>query len=143
MRRGAVFWKAFMGSYSASAQRLVDTMTAAALADPARGLAFQGAPGANSDLAAREFDPQALPLPCYSFEDAIEAVRDGRVDRAIIPIENSLHGRVQTAGMADHVGIGEIHDDQVMRLAAQTVQRGIQHAFSAHLGLQVIGCHLR
>ncbi len=94
MRRGAVFWKAFMGSYSASAQRLVDTMMAAALADPARGLAFQGAPGANSDLAAREFDPQALPLPCYSFEDAIEAVRDGRVDRAIIPIENSLHGRV-------------------------------------------------
>jgi len=94
MRRGAVFWKAFMGSYSASAQRLVDTMTAAALADPARGLAFQGAPGANSDLAAREFDSQALPLPCYSFEDAIEAVRDGRVDRAIIPIENSLHGRV-------------------------------------------------
>ncbi|MFN7030763.1 MAG: prephenate dehydratase [Sphingopyxis sp.] len=83
-----------MGSYSASAQRLVDTMTAAALADPARGLAFQGAPGANSELAAREFDPQALPLPCYSFEDAIEAVRDGRVDRAIIPIENSLHGRV-------------------------------------------------
>lgn len=83
-----------MGSYSASAQRLVDEMKAAALADPARGLAFQGAPGANSDLAAREYDPAALPLPCYAFEDAIEAVRDGRVDRAIIPIENSLHGRV-------------------------------------------------
>src|SRR3546814_3477761 len=86
--------KADMGSYSASAQRLVDTMKTAALADPARGLAFQGAPGANSDLAAREYDPHALPLPCYAFEDAIEAVRDGRVDRAIIPIENSLHGRV-------------------------------------------------
>ncbi|WOF42173.1 prephenate dehydratase [Sphingopyxis indica] len=83
-----------MGSYSASAQRLVDGMKAAALADPARGLAFQGAPGANSDLAAREYDPQALPLPCYAFEDAIDAVRDGRVARAIIPIENSLHGRV-------------------------------------------------
>lgn len=83
-----------MGSYSASAQALVDEMKAAALAEPARGLAFQGAPGANSDLAAREYDPNALPLPCYSFEDAIEAVRDGRVDRAIIPIENSLHGRV-------------------------------------------------
>src|SRR3546814_16897417 len=69
-------------------------MKTAALADPARGLAFQGAPGANSDLAAREYDPHALPLPCYAFEDAIEAVRDGRVDRAIIPIENSLHGRV-------------------------------------------------
>ncbi|WP_077145228.1 prephenate dehydratase [Sphingopyxis sp. KK2] len=83
-----------MGSYSASAQALVDQMKAAALAEPARGLAFQGAPGANSDLAAREYDPNSLPLPCYSFEDAIEAVRDGRVDRAIIPIENSLHGRV-------------------------------------------------
>jgi len=83
-----------MGSYSASAQRLVDDMKAAALADPARGLAFQGAPGANSDLAAREYDANALPLPCYSFEDAIEAVLGGKVDRAIIPIENSLHGRV-------------------------------------------------
>ncbi|OHD00753.1 MAG: prephenate dehydratase [Sphingopyxis sp. RIFCSPHIGHO2_01_FULL_65_24] len=83
-----------MGSYSASAQALVDEMKEAALAEPARGLAFQGAPGANSDLAAREYDPNSLPLPCYSFEDAIEAVRDGRVDRAIIPIENSLHGRV-------------------------------------------------
>ncbi|MEY4271085.1 MAG: hypothetical protein RLZZ58_2301 [Pseudomonadota bacterium] len=83
-----------MGSYSASAQALVDTMAAAALADPARALAFQGAPGANSDLAAREYDTAALPLPCYAFEDAIDAVREGRADRAIIPIENSLHGRV-------------------------------------------------
>ena len=83
-----------MGSYSASAQHLVDTMRAAALAAPARGLAFQGAPGANSDLAAREHDADALPMPCYAFQDAIDAVRDGRVDRAIIPIENSLHGRV-------------------------------------------------
>lgn len=83
-----------MGSYSASAEVLVEKMRQAALAEPVRGLAFQGAPGANSDLAAREFDPYALPLPCYSFEDAIEAVRDGSVERAIIPIENSLHGRV-------------------------------------------------
>lgn len=83
-----------MGSYSASAEVLVEKMRGAALAEPERGLAFQGAPGANSDLAAREFDPNALPLPCYSFEDAIEAVRDGSVARAIIPIENSLHGRV-------------------------------------------------
>ena len=83
-----------MGSYSASAQHLVDKMRTLALAEPARGLAFQGAPGANSDLAAREYDPDSLPLPCYAFEDAIDAVREGRVDRAIIPIENSLHGRV-------------------------------------------------
>ena len=69
-----------MGSYSASAQHLVDEMRAVALAEPARGLAFQGAPGANSDLAAREYDPNSLPMPCYAFEDAIDAVREGRVD---------------------------------------------------------------
>ena len=67
--------KAIMGSYSASAQHLVDEMRVAALAEPARGLAFQGAPGANSDLAAREYDPNSLPLPCYAFQDAIDAVR--------------------------------------------------------------------
>lgn len=69
-------------------------MTDAALAEPQRGLAFQGAPGANSHLAALEYDASSLPLPCFSFEDALDAVRDMRVDRAIIPIENSLHGRV-------------------------------------------------
>jgi prephenate dehydratase len=83
-----------MASYSASAQRLVDSMAAAAVAEPARALAFQGAPGANSHLAAQEYDGNSLPLPCYAFEDAIDAVREGCAMRAIIPIENSLHGRV-------------------------------------------------
>jgi prephenate dehydratase len=81
-------------SYSPSAQRLTDQMAAAALVEPARALAFQGAPGANSHIAARALDGTALPLPCYSFADAIDAVRDGVADRAIIPIENSLNGRV-------------------------------------------------
>lgn len=35
-----------------------------------------------------------LPLPCFGFEDALEAVKDGRAGQAIIPIENSQHGRV-------------------------------------------------
>ena len=35
-----------------------------------------------------------MPLPCFAFEDAIDAVRNGQAARAIIPIENSLHGRV-------------------------------------------------
>jgi prephenate dehydratase len=38
--------------------------------------------------------PDAIPLPCFSFEDAIDAVNDGRAGCALIPIENSLHGRV-------------------------------------------------
>ena len=83
-----------MGSYSPSAQRLVDQMVAAAAGDPARAFAFQGAPGANSDIAVRQYDAAALPLPCYSFEDAIDAVQSGAALRAMIPIENSLHGRV-------------------------------------------------
>ncbi len=69
-------------------------MTEAAAADPSRAAAFQGAPGCNSHRAALEHDPDCLPLPCFSFEDALDAVKDGRADRAIIPIENSQHGRV-------------------------------------------------
>ena len=69
-------------------------MTLAAHEQPAKAIAFQGAPGANSHLAALEYDADCLPLPCFSFEDAIDAVKDGSAARAIIPIENSLHGRV-------------------------------------------------
>ena len=83
-----------MASYPAPAALLVAEMTAAAAADPARAVAFQGAPGANSHRAALEALPHCLPLPCFSFEDALEAVKDGRAGQAIIPIENSQHGRV-------------------------------------------------
>jgi len=83
-----------MDNFPLPARRLVARMTADAAADPARALAFQGAPGANSHLAAMRYDAHGLPLPCFSFEDAIDAVRDGLAARAIIPIENSLHGRV-------------------------------------------------
>jgi prephenate dehydratase len=85
---------ALMDSFPKSALAKVNEMTAIAKADPARAIAFQGAPGANSNIAALEHDPDCLPMPCFSFEDAIDAVKDGIVDRAIIPIENSQHGRV-------------------------------------------------
>ena len=83
-----------MESYPVPARTLVEQMSAAALADPARAIAFQGAPGANSHRAALEYSPECAPLPCFSFEDALDAVIEGRADRAMIPIENSLHGRV-------------------------------------------------
>jgi prephenate dehydratase len=83
-----------MQSFPEPARLLVDRMNAAAAADPARAVAFQGAPGANSHRAALEALPQGLPLPCFSFEDALDAVKDGRAGQAIIPIENSQHGRV-------------------------------------------------
>ncbi|MEQ1497303.1 MAG: prephenate dehydratase [Novosphingobium sp.] len=83
-----------MHSYPAPARLLVENMAAAAAQDPARAVAFQGAPGCNGHRAALEADPACLPLPCFSFEDALDAVKEGQAARAIIPIENSQHGRV-------------------------------------------------
>ncbi|MCB8837168.1 prephenate dehydratase [Aurantimonas sp. VKM B-3413] len=67
-------------------------------------IAFQGEPGANSDMAcASEFGDTYEPLPCPSFDDAFAALKAGsvehdgrtrRVERAMIPIENTLAGRV-------------------------------------------------
>ncbi len=83
-----------MHSFPEPAIALVAQMQAAAAADPARAVAFQGAPGCNGHRAALEYDPHCLPLACFSFEDALDAVKDGLAARAIIPIENSQHGRV-------------------------------------------------
>src|ERR1700712_5162357 len=83
-----------MHSFPEPAVALVGEMTRAAAADPARAIALQGAPGCNGHRAALEYDAACLPLPCFAFEDALDAVKEGRADRAIIPIENSQHGRV-------------------------------------------------
>ncbi len=64
-------------------------------ADPAQTIAYQGVPGANSHIACLEAFPDMTPLPCATFEDAFAAVEnDGRATLAMIPIENSLGGRV-------------------------------------------------
>ncbi len=83
-----------MQSYSPNAQALVDQMRASAAEAPDRAVAFQGAPGAYSHQAVRETMPDGLPLPCFSFQDALVAVTEGRAALAAIPVENSLHGRV-------------------------------------------------
>jgi len=57
-------------------------------------IAFQGLPGAYSDLACRQAHPGWTTLPSASFEAAMVAVRDGRADLAMLPCENSLAGRV-------------------------------------------------
>jgi prephenate dehydratase len=57
-------------------------------------IAFQGLPGAYSDLACRGALPQMTTLPCAAFDDAFAAVRDGQAALAMIPIDNSLAGRV-------------------------------------------------
>jgi prephenate dehydratase len=60
----------------------------------AKRIAFQGEPGAFGNQAAREAVPHAQAIPKPTFEDAVEAVRSGETDLAIIPVENALHGRI-------------------------------------------------
>ncbi|WP_425352209.1 prephenate dehydratase [Agrobacterium bohemicum] len=57
-------------------------------------IAFQGDYGANSDMACRDVFPDMDPLPCPTFEDAFNALENGDADLAMIPIENTLAGRV-------------------------------------------------
>ncbi len=61
---------------------------------PSRLISFQGAPGANSDMACRVVFPDRGTLPCEDFEGAFEAVRLGQAELAMIPVENSIAGRV-------------------------------------------------
>src|SRR5437764_3367403 len=65
-----------------------------ASSNPAQRIAFQGASGAYSDLACRRVLPEMTTLPCNQFEDAFAAVREDRAALAMIPIENSVAGRV-------------------------------------------------
>ena len=57
-------------------------------------IAYQGLPGAYSHIACMGVYPEYEAMPCESFEDAFRAVEDGHCELAMIPIENSLGGRV-------------------------------------------------
>jgi len=57
-------------------------------------IAFQGAPGANSDIACRTAYPDMTSLPCNTFADAFAAVANGDAKLAMIPIDNTVAGRV-------------------------------------------------
>ena len=59
-----------------------------------RKIVFQGEPGANSHLASREAYPDYEPVPCPTFEDAFAAIGSGEAELGMIPIENSVAGRV-------------------------------------------------
>ena len=63
--------------------------------DPATTIAYQGVPGANSHIACQQAFPDMTPFACATFEDAFAAVEsEGKAALAMIPIENSLGGRV-------------------------------------------------
>jgi prephenate dehydratase len=69
-------------------------MTELSAIDKARRVVFQGEPGSYSHLAAREALPHCEAVAASTFEDAFAAIREGAVDLGLIPIENSLHGRI-------------------------------------------------
>ena len=57
-------------------------------------ISYQGEPGANSHIACANVYPDHTPVPCDTFEEAFAAVEEERADLAMIPIENSVAGRV-------------------------------------------------
>ena len=59
-----------------------------------KSFSFQGVSGAYSEIAGREIFPNSESIPCKTFEEKFEVVKTNKVDRAIVPIENSLAGRV-------------------------------------------------
>ncbi len=61
---------------------------------PNKTIVFQGEPGANSHIACNDAYPDYEPIPCPTFEDAFAAVSNGSADLGMIPIENSVAGRV-------------------------------------------------
>jgi prephenate dehydratase len=99
-------------------------------ADPANTIAFQGAPGAYSDLSCRSAYPAMTTLPCASFEDTFAAVRDGKATLAMIPIENSIAGRV-----AD---IHHLLPDSGLHIIGEHFQR-VNHQLLAPKGATLAG----
>ena len=60
----------------------------------AKLIAFQGESGAFSHAAAHALFPSGEAVPCVTFEDTIAAVQQGKADYGVVPVENSLYGRI-------------------------------------------------
>jgi len=93
-------------------------------------IAFQGMPGAYSDLACRSAYPGWNTLPCPSFEAAMAAVREGRAELAMLPCENSLAGRVPD--------IHRMLPDSGLFVVGEHYQR-VEHCLLAHKGATLEG----
>jgi prephenate dehydratase len=61
---------------------------------PRPKIAFQGEPGANGDEACRTYFPDHIPAPYAAFEDAFDAIKSGECELGLIPMENSIVGRI-------------------------------------------------
>jgi prephenate dehydratase len=104
---------------------------ASAMADDTRPdnvISFQGAPGANSDMACRIVFPDMVTLPCEGFAETLAVVREKRAKYAMIPIDNSVAGRV-----AD---IHHLLPDSGLHIVAEHFQR-INHYLLAPKGTKL------
>ena len=108
------------------------------MSDPANTIAFQGAPGAYSALACRTAQPGMTTLPCATFEEAFAAVRDGRAHLAMIPIDNSVAGRV-----AD---IHHLLPDSGLHIIGEHFQKVVHHLLAPKgatiAGLKTVHSHV-
>lgn len=68
------------------------------MTNPRPRIAFQGEPGAYSEDAVRVFwGPDTIPVPCATFSAMLDAVKTGRADGAVLPVENLIVGPIATA----------------------------------------------
>jgi prephenate dehydratase len=105
---------------------------------PTNTIAFQGESGAYGDLACRTVYPKLKTLPCDTFEDTFAAVREGRADLGMIPIDNSVAGRV-----AD---IHHLLPESGLHIIGEHFQRVVHHLLAPKgatvAGLKAVHSHI-
>ena len=93
-------------------------------------VAYQGVPGAYSEMASRALFPGCAPVPCETFDDVFAAVEGKKADRGVIPVENSLGGSIH-------------HNYDLLARHALTITREgylrVQHALMARPGTRLSG----
>ncbi len=62
--------------------------------EPIKTIGFQGEHGAYSEVAALQYDPSLIPIPCVEFAEVFEAISGKEIDYGIVPVENSLEGAI-------------------------------------------------
>jgi prephenate dehydratase len=101
-------------------------------------IAYQGEPGANSHIACDNVYPTWEALPCATFEDALAAISDGAATLGMIPIENSIAGRV-----AD---IHHLLPDSGLHIVGEHFQKVVHHLLAPRgatlAGLKAVHSHV-
>ncbi len=79
----------------------------------AKSIGYQGVPGCNSEAAAIKFSPWAQHTPFHTFYEVFEALENDDIELAILPVENSLEGRIKEVNELlidnDHMIVGELN----------------------------------